>query len=131
MVVILNSHCPTRTGRTPSAGVLFGSDGRALTSSSTRKNGQQFRYYVSQTAQKQGAKKSPLPPLSALTVENMVLEETRKQLASPELLFQVWQQINQTAPSVKESDIRHDLARIFRTLFDAGRSSEKTTGTHH
>ncbi|WP_257265766.1 recombinase family protein [Endozoicomonas sp. ONNA2] len=69
-------------------GMLVGPDGLAMTTSSTRKNGQQFRYYVTGTSQKQGAKNSPLTPLSARTVE----QEIRKRLASPELLFKVWQQ---------------------------------------
>ena len=112
----------SRQRATPSflRGLIFGPDGHALTTNSTRKNGQQFRYYVSQTAQQQGAAKSPLPPLTASTVETMVLEETRKRLASPELLFQVWQQINQAEPSIKESDIRQamtDLGSVWNELF--------------
>ena len=97
-------------------GLIFGPDGQALSTSSTRKNGQQFRYYVSQTAQKQGYKNSPLPPLSATTVEKLVLEETRKRLESPELLFQVWQQVNSTESSIDENNIRtalNDLASIW------------------
>ena len=101
-------------------GLLFGPDGRSLTATSTRRNGQQFRYYVSQTAQQQGAKKSPLPPLPALTLEKMVLEATRQQLISPELLFQVWKQAHQTESSIKESHIRlalSDLGSVWDELF--------------
>ena len=101
-------------------GLLFGPDGHALSNSSTRKNGKQFRYYVSYTAQAKGYDKSPLPPLSANTVETMVLEETRKRLESPELLFNVWQQASQVDESVDLEMIRtalNDLASIWDELF--------------
>ena len=98
-------------------GLLFGPDGHALTTSSTRKNGKQFRYYVSQA---KGYENSPLPPLSASTVETMVLEETRKRLESPELLFNVWQQASQVEDSIDLEMIRtalNDLASIWDELF--------------
>ncbi len=101
-------------------GLLIGPNGLAMTTSSTRKNGQQFRYYVTGTSQKQGAKKSPLPPMSARTLENLVLEVIRKRLASPELLFKVWEQVNQDNNNLDEAVIRSalgDLASIWDELF--------------
>ena len=112
----------SRNRKNPSflKGLLFGPDGHALTTSSTRRSGQQFRYYVSYTAQSKGYKNAPLPPLSATTVENMVLEETRKRLESPELLFSVWQQANQVDDAIDEQTVRtalNDLASIWDELF--------------
>ncbi|MGB1270531.1 MAG: recombinase family protein [Endozoicomonas sp.] len=101
-------------------GMLVGPDGLAMTTSSTRKNGQLFRYYVTGTSQKQGAKNSPLPPLSARTVELMVLEEIRKRLASPELLFKVWQQASKQDGNLDENTVRTalgDLASVWDELF--------------
>ncbi|MCW7551762.1 recombinase family protein [Endozoicomonas gorgoniicola] len=101
-------------------GLLFGHDGHALTTSSTRRNGQQFRYYVSRTAQAKGYKNASLPPLSATAVENLILEETRKRLTSPELLFKVWQQASEVDKTISEDIIRtalNDLASIWDELF--------------
>ena len=101
-------------------GLLIGPDGMAMNTSSTRKNGQLFRYYVTGTSQKQGAKNSPLPPLSARTVELMVLEEIKKRLASPELLFKVSQQANELDKNFDETTIRtalDDLASVWDELF--------------
>ena len=91
-----------------------------MATSSTRKNGQLFHYYVTGTSQKQGAKNSPLPPLSARTLELMVLEEIRKRLANPELLFKVWQQASEQDGNLNENTIRAalgDLASVWDELF--------------
>ena len=101
-------------------GLLIGPDGLAMAASSTRKNGQLFRYYVTATSQKQGDKNSPLPPLSARTLELMVLEEIRKRLTSRELLFKVWQQASEQDGNLNENTIRAalgDLAYVWDELF--------------
>ncbi len=101
-------------------GLLVGPDGKIMTTSSTRKNGQQFRYYVTRTGQQQGARCSAMPPLSARTLELMVLEEIRKRLASPELLFKVWQQAGDQEDHLDENTIRtalSDLASVWDELF--------------
>ncbi len=101
-------------------GLLFGPDGHALSSKNTRVKGKLFRYYVSQTAQKLGYKHSPLPPLSAVTLEKLVLTDTYKRLQSPDLIFKVWQQASQTDNAIKETTIQtalQDLSSVWDELF--------------
>ncbi|WP_263080160.1 recombinase family protein [Endozoicomonas sp. Mp262] len=101
-------------------GLITGPNGKALSTNTTRKRGQQFRYYVSQTAQQYGAQQSPLPPLSASTLEGMVVNDTQKRLVSPELLFNVCQRVQKQLPDTTEDEIRsalNNLGEIWGELF--------------
>ncbi|MGI9282428.1 MAG: recombinase family protein [Endozoicomonas sp.] len=102
-------------------GLLYGPDGHALSSTSTRKkNGKLFRYYVSYSAQSKGYSNGPLPPLSAPVLETLVLESTRRQLASPELMLQVWKKVEAVEPQIAIETIRqslNNLSTIWEELF--------------
>ena len=101
--------------------MLFGPDGHALSATSIRKkNGKYFRYYVSYTAQSKGYANSPLPPLSAPTLEKLVLDNTRRRLASPELMLQVWNKVSSAHPNIEMEQVRkamQDLSSIWEELF--------------
>ncbi len=65
--------------------MVFGEDGRALTtwSSTKKKNGKRYRYYISARDTKEFAGASGLPRLPAAELEAVVVEQLRAILRSP------------------------------------------------
>jgi len=113
-------------------GLIFGPDGLAMTPSHTRRKGRLYRYYVSMTALKQGYDSCPIRSVPAGAVEQAVLKELHRILASPEMIVATWQAAN-TGGDISETEVRgallqlHDLwnelfpaeqARIVQLLVD-------------
>jgi hypothetical protein len=68
-------------------GIVFGSDGRALSPwHTTKKNGRRYRYYIPQRDTKEHAGASGLPRLPAVELESAVLDQLRAIFRSPELV---------------------------------------------
>lgn len=93
---ILNTNGRVRAGSTRAVtqyllkGIVFGSDGRALSPYQTsKKNGRRYRYYVPQRDIKEHAGASGLPRMPAAELESAVLEQLRGLLRSPDLLTDV------------------------------------------
>jgi DNA invertase Pin-like site-specific DNA recombinase len=124
----------TSRAKTPALlkGLIFGPEGTAMTPSHTRKKGKLYRYYVSMTALKQGYDSCPIRSVPAGAVEQAVLKELHRILASPEMIVATWQAAN-TDGDISETEVRgallqlHDLwnelfpaeqARIVQLLVD-------------
>jgi DNA invertase Pin-like site-specific DNA recombinase len=69
-------------------GIMFGNDGRALSPWSTtkKKNGRQYRYYIPQRDAKEFAGASGLPRLPAAELESAVLNQLRSLMRAPDIL---------------------------------------------
>jgi DNA invertase Pin-like site-specific DNA recombinase len=75
-------------------GLIFTSDGRAMTPHSTKGNGGRlYRYYMSTRDSKEGHGASGVKMLPAGEVEQAVMAQVRGILASPEVVTQVWREI--------------------------------------
>jgi hypothetical protein len=75
-------------------GLIFTSDGRAMTPHSTKGNGGRlYRYYMSTRDIKEGHGASGVKMLPAGELEQAVMAQVRGILASPEVVTQVWREI--------------------------------------
>ncbi len=72
-------------------GLIFDSDGRAMTPSVSQKKkiGKYYRYYVSTRAIKEGYAAAPVKPLNAQEIEGIVIAQARKMIAEPEVAAKV------------------------------------------
>lgn len=86
-------------------GIVFGNDGRALSPWSTTKkrSGKRYRYYIPQRDVKEYAGASGLPRMPAAELESAVLEQLRGLLRSPELLAEVLPHAISLDPSLDEA----------------------------
>ncbi len=115
---ILQEAPRTRGGRaraqTPALlrGLLFGSDGRAMTPSHTRKGGRLYRYYGSQAVLKGGANDTWFRRLPAGEIEGLVMEQVRALLRQPEIIVGTWRAAQAEAPDLTEADVRDALNRL-------------------
>src|ERR1700726_1570575 len=71
-------------------GLLFGSDGAAMSPTHTRKAGRLYRYYISQSVMKRGADACPVRQIPAAEIERIVIEQIRSLLQTPEVTVQTW-----------------------------------------
>lgn len=82
-------------------GLLFTEDGAATSPSFTRKkNGRVYRYYVSQTAIKQGYASCPIRSIPAGEIEGAVIDQVRALLRAPEVMVRTWRQTAEDAGAV-------------------------------
>jgi site-specific DNA recombinase len=101
----------TARAQTPSLlkGRIFGPRGVAMSPSHTRKKGRLYRYYVSQTALKQGAADCPIGRVPAAEIEKIVVDQVRILLRSPEIIVQTWRAARKSLQGLTESDVRTAL----------------------
>ncbi|MEO5333252.1 MAG: recombinase family protein [Magnetococcus sp. YQC-5] len=64
---------------------------RAMSPSFTSKDGRQYRYYLCQTAIKNGYDACPLRSVAAGELEAVVIQQIRTMLRSPEMVVKTWQ----------------------------------------
>ncbi|WP_270934341.1 recombinase family protein [Falsiroseomonas oryzae] len=108
-------------------GLIFDSDGRAMSPSHSRgRGGQMYRYYVSQAVLKGGATERPaIARLPAGEIEVAVVAQVRALLRQPEVVVGTWRAARATAPDVTEQEVLHALERIeplWDELFPAERA---------
>jgi hypothetical protein len=107
-------------------GIVFGSDGRALTPWFTRKkNGRLYRYYLPMRDAKEHAGASGLPRLPAAELEAAVLEQLRGYLRAPALVAEVAEHAAALDPDLDEAKATVALARVdqvWEQLFPAEQS---------
>ncbi len=106
-------------------GLLFGPDGAAMSPTHTRKAGRLYRYYVSQTAMKQGKRDCPVRQVPAAEVERVVLDQVRMLIQTPEVIIQTWRAVRKQIPDINESDVRSALVEfqeLWSDLFPAEQS---------
>ncbi len=108
-------------------GLIFGSDGRAMSPSHSRgRKGQMYRYYVSQAVLKGGAAEGPdIPRVPAGEIEAAVTAQVRALLRQPEVVVGTWRAARGMDPGVTEQEVLEALERVeplWDELFPAERS---------
>jgi DNA invertase Pin-like site-specific DNA recombinase len=108
-------------------GLIFDSEGRAMSPSHSRgRGGQMYRYYVSQAVLKGGATERPaIARLPAGEIEAAVVAQVRALLRQPEMVVGTWREACATAPDVTEQEVLLALERIeplWDELFPAERA---------
>jgi DNA invertase Pin-like site-specific DNA recombinase len=108
-------------------GLIFGSDGRAMSPTHTRgRRGQQYRYYVSQSVLKGGAADGPaVSRLPAEQIEAAVVDQLRALLRQPEVVVGTWQAAWAHGSDLSEAEAREALERLdplWDELFPAERA---------
>ena len=98
-------------------GLLFGPDGAAMSPTHTRKSGRLYRYYISQTAMKQGRSDCPVKLVPAAELERIIIDQVRRLLQTPEIIVQTWRALRNQATEVSESEVRSALVG-FDELWD-------------
>ena len=102
--------------QTPSLlrGLIFGSDGRAMSPTHARgRRGQQYRYYVSQSVLKGIAADGPaIARISAAEIEGVVIAQVRGLLRQPEVVLGAWRAARVSAPDMSEDEARLALERL-------------------
>jgi hypothetical protein len=95
-------------------GLIFGTDGRALSPTHSRKNGRLYRYYVAQRVLKGDAAghDSIVRRVSAAQIEGAVIAQLRALLRQPEVVVGTWRAAQAEASDVTETDVREALARL-------------------
>src|SRR5689334_14697899 len=116
-------------------GLIFGTDGRALSPTHCRKNGRLYRYYVAQRVLKGDAPGDDgiVRRVSAAEIEVAVVDQVRALLRQPEVVVGTWRVARAEAPGLTEHETREALgwleplwgelfpaeqARIVRALVD-------------
>lgn len=103
-------------------GLLFGSDGAAMSPTHTRKSKRLYRYYTSQTAMKRGKSDCPVRQIPAAEIERIVLDQIRALLQAPEVIVQTWRAARKLHKEVTENDVRTALTgfdELWNELFPA------------
>ncbi|WP_081492495.1 recombinase family protein [Bradyrhizobium genomosp. I (2014)] len=90
-------------------GLLFGPDGAAMSPTHTRKSGRLYRYYISQTAMKQGRSDCPVKLVPAAELERIIVDQVRLLLQTPEIIVQTWRASRKQNDSVTEDEVRSAL----------------------
>jgi hypothetical protein len=106
-------------------GLLFGPDGAAMSPTHTRKAGRLYRYYISQTAMKQGRSDCPVKLVPAAELERIVIDQVRQLLQTPEVIVQTWRALRKRSSDISEEDVRRGLLG-FDALWDELFPAEQT-----
>jgi DNA invertase Pin-like site-specific DNA recombinase len=93
-------------------GLIFGPDGAAMSPTHTKRRGKLYRYYVSQTVLKGGAKDAPVPRVPAGQIEDAVRHKLRSLLQSPEILVGASRIARQKLKDTTEADIRSAVSAL-------------------
>ena len=93
-------------------GILFGPNGVALSPTHTRKKGRLYRYYVSQTAIKNGYQACPIKMLPAGEIETAVVTQIRGLLRTPEIIVRTWKQAADDGERMPESEVTAALQSL-------------------
>jgi DNA invertase Pin-like site-specific DNA recombinase len=93
-------------------GLIFGTDGRALSPTHSRKRGRLYRYYVAQRALKGEADDGIVRRVSAGEIEAVVMTQLRALLRQPEVVVGTWLEAKAEEPDLTEADVRAALARL-------------------
>ncbi|WP_333669077.1 recombinase family protein [Elioraea tepidiphila] len=93
-------------------GLIFGTDGRALSPTHSRKRGRLYRYYVAQRALKGEADDGIVRRVSAAQIEAAVMTQLRALLRQPEVVVGTWVAAQAEDPNLTETDVRDALDRL-------------------
>ena len=95
-------------------GIIFGSDGRAMSPTHARgRGGQMYRYYVSQAVLKDaGGPRPEITRVPAGDIEAAVVAQVRAMLRQPEVVVGTWQAARTTEPTLTEAEVLVALERL-------------------
>ena len=94
-------------------GLVFGTDGRALSPTHTRRRGRLYRYYVAQRLLKgQEAGEGIVARVSAAEIEAAVTDQVRALLSQPEVLVGTWMAARAESPDLTEAEVREALCQL-------------------
>ncbi|QXM24993.1 recombinase family protein [Elioraea tepida] len=93
-------------------GLIFGTDGRALSPTHSRKRGRLYRYYVAQRALKGEADDGIVRRVSAGEIKAAVMTQLRALLRQPEVVVGTWVAAKAEDPDLTEADVREALDRL-------------------
>ena len=97
----------------PLRGLVFATDGRAMTPwHTTKRNGRTYRYYVHTRALHESAKLLKLPRVPAGELEAAIIEQLRGVLRAPELISAVLPQAAALDPDLDEPQIMVAMLRL-------------------
>jgi site-specific DNA recombinase len=111
--------------RTPALlkGLIFDAAGAAMSPTHTRRKGRLYRYYISQQLMKAGqpvgADSMRVP---AGEIEEIVIGQFRRMVASPEVIVATWKQLRGTPSQLTENEVRAALVGfndVWSELFPA------------
>ncbi|WP_029587487.1 recombinase family protein [Bradyrhizobium sp. URHD0069] len=111
--------------RTPALlkGLIFDAAGAAMSPTHTRRKGRLYRYYISQRLIKAGASAGATSMrVPAGEIEEIVIGQFRRMVASPEVIVATWKQLRGTPSQLTESEIRAALVGfddVWSELFPA------------
>lgn len=103
-------------------GLLFGPDGAAMSPTHTRKSDRLYRYYISQTAMKQGRSDCPVKLVPAAEIERIIIDQVRVLLQTPEAIVQTWRALRKQNAEITEGEVRSALLgfdKLWDELFPA------------
>jgi DNA invertase Pin-like site-specific DNA recombinase len=108
-------------------GLIFGSDGGAMTPSHTRKNGgRRYCYYVASKANRSGLPgTSPVRRIPAAEIEAAVIQQIKLLVQSPAIIVATWRIAKRQIPGITELQVREHLFKftdIWSELFPAEQS---------
>ncbi|MGY3479554.1 recombinase family protein [Bradyrhizobium ottawaense] len=106
-------------------GLIFDPAGVAMSPTHTRRRGKLYRYYVSQQIIKGAAASSAAFRVPAGEIEEIVVDQVRRVLASPELIVATWKQMRSHMPGTTERWVRNtlvDFDQVWGELFPAEQS---------
>lgn len=103
-------------------GLLFGADGKALTTWSTVKktSGRRYRYYISTRETKEFTGASGLPRIPAAELESAVIEQIRGMLKTPPITQSITGILDEHGHSMDEAQVTialHQLDQVWEQLF--------------
>lgn len=106
-------------------GLIFDSAGVAMSPTHTRRRGKLYRYYVSQQTLKGTAPSNAAFRIPAGEIEEIVVDQVRRVLASPELIVATWKKMRTQVPGTTERWVRDalvDFDQVWAELFPAEQS---------
>ena len=95
-------------------GLIFGTDGRALSPTHTHRRGRLYRYYVAQSVLKGDAPTddSIVRRVPAAEIEAAVVDQVRALLRQPEVVVGTWLAARAEAPELTEADVQDALSNL-------------------
>ena len=93
-------------------GLIFGPTGSAMSPTHTRRQGKQYRYYVTNCVLKRGPEACPIRRVPAAEIETAVIDQVRSLLRAPEIIIRTWRAARKSDGGVTETDVRKALERL-------------------
>jgi len=114
MVASPRSRASNTRAQTPALlkGLLFGPTGCAMSPTHTRRGDKLYRYYISQTVVKRGADGCPVSRVPAAEIENVVVDQLRGMLRTPEVIIATWRSARPEIGELSEDKVREALEAL-------------------